>query len=597
MCGIHLLLNPLANGSIAIQKMIAAASHRGPDASGIAQVKDSVFLGSNRLKIQDLSNDSNQPFWSADEKAVLVLNGEIYNYPDLKNELLDLGHKFHTRSDTEVLLYWLMEYGIEKMGKIKGMFAFTFVDLNSGNVIIARDPSGEKPLYYWNVGDSWCFSSESKGILAASDQYPQIDTEQFLPYFYIRHSFPDKSLFQNIHQVLPGHGFQIPLDGKHPVQFKWDYLPRQPLTNNQSTFEKLLKDAVLKTFQAQRPVGLTLSGGADSSLLYAMWYEETGIPLHTYTVTFEKSLQTKYQDPVFAKKLIKKYPSIHHEVNISFNSLMENWEEYVTNMDQPIGDSAGFLTWMIAKKAKADLAVLVSGAGADELFGGYNRHMAFKSVLQYPKFYQYCRNHLSGFPLSNATKKTLLSLENSLDRTFINYASLLPIPKSSQTLFTKWYPQSPNDFKNALEWDRQIYLANDILKIHDNVCMAHGIEGRSPYLDSELIMMGRSLSERQHLELAGKKWIKEALENRGLHSISKRKKIGFGLPIQEWLRDNEEFKRWVYGSIRKMEKTWGKSFPEEMRKLSSHPENAKSSEFLLIWNLFLLASWLKHNIK
>ncbi len=596
MCGIHLLINPLEDGTKAIRKMMDATAHRGPDCSGFSDLGQNVFLAGNRLKILDLSDASNQPFWSQNKDAVLVWNGALYNYQDLRNELLDLGYFFRTNSDSEVLLYWLMEFGSTKISALKGMYALIFANKKSGEITVARDPSGEKPLYFWSSGCSWCFSSETRGILAASTKNPVIDTDQFLPYFYFRHSFPDKTLYQNIQQILPGNGLMIPWNGENPKSIQW----KKPYSESQawtySRFEKFLKDSVLKNFHAERPVGMILSGGADSSLLYAMWHEETGIPLSTYTATFEKEFQRKYEDPKFAQKLITRYPSHHHEVNITIKNVMENWDHYIRDLDQPIGDSAGFLTWMIAKEAKTEVKVLISGAGADELFAGYNRHQAYKKLLQNPNLFRFLQKFFTRFPLPGPLKKMLLSQENSLEQTYINYSALLPIPLKHQAHFTKWYPKSEDNFKNALEWDRTFYLVNDILKIQDTACMAHGIEGRSPYLDQELIGMSLNMSEKQHLELTGKTWIKEALNSRGLSYISKRKKLGFGLPLQEWLATDKEFRAWVFEPIIKMEKIWGKNFPEEMRKFASQPEKGVQNHFLIIWNLFLLASWLKqHN--
>lgn len=569
-----------------------ATTHRGPDFSGFEKLAENVFLAGNRLKILDLTAASNQPLWSADKNAVLVWNGALYNYKELKNELVELGYTFRTHSDSEVLLYWLKAFGVKKISSLKGMFAFAFADLERHELIVARDPSGQKPLYLYNSGDFWAFSSESRGILAALPQKPAIDENQFLPYFHARHSFPDQTFYKEIHQVLPGHGMVLNWETQTSTPFQWDYPIEKQTYFHQSKFESLLKDAVRKHFRAERPVGMVLSGGADSSLLYAIWQEETGIALPTYTATFDQALQHKYEDPIFTKRLVQKYPANHHEIKITVATLMENWPAYIESLDQPIGDSAGFLTWMIAKKAKEKVNILISGAGADELFGGYNRHKAFKNYLKNPNAFILLKKYFHGIPMPSALGKMLKATAVTPEKTFVNFATLYPLPKASQNIFQPWYPQSNAPFKNALDFDRTFYLVNDVLKIHDNACMAHGIEGRSPYLDHDLVVFSRSMQEKLHLELKAKAWIKGALENRGLGFIANRKKLGFGLPLLEWFQIEPDFQEWVLGTIRKMAATWGEILPPDMLKLASVPENAKTAHFLVIWNLFLLASWL-----
>ena len=593
MCGINVIINPDSDSHKAIELMMHATMHRGPDHSGFSKVGENVSFAGNRLKILDLSETSNQPIWNKEKDAVLVWNGAIYNYQDLRNELLDLGCEFKGSSDSEVLLYWLQKFGTGKIDSLKGMFAFAFADLKKKQVIIARDFSGEKPLYFLHEGNNWYFSSETKGILAGNKAQCPIDGQQFIPYFYYRHSFPDSTFFKQIRQVLPGEILVLDFSGAILERQNLDIPYFQPYKINQSIFEETLKDAVLKNFNAERPVGMVLSGGADSSLLYSLWYEETGQPLNTFTVVLEKKYQTKYNDPYFTKYLAKKYPSFHHEISVSQSDVRDNWPEYIQSMDQPIGDSAGFLTWFVAKTAKEKVKVLISGAGADELFGGYNRHRAYWHYLQNPDLLKILKKVAPNFLFPPPWKKVLESIHHNSDLTFIQMAALQTIPDEHIGEFQKWYPKHENPFKNALEWDRTFYLVNDILKIHDNACMAHGIEGRSPYLDMDLLAMVYAESENNMDNLIGKKFIKTALQTRGLSKIANRKKLGFGLPLSEWFEEIE-FRHWVFEPIMEMEKIWGQEFPAEMRKLAANPEKSEKRQFLQLWNLFILASWLKN---
>lgn len=586
------MINADSDSTQAIEAMMHATMHRGPDHSGFSRVTENIFFAGNRLKILDLSDASNQPIWNKEKDAVLIWNGALYNYQDLRNELLDLGCEFTGSSDSEVLLNWLKLYGTEKIHALKGMFAFAFADLKKKQIIISRDISGEKPLYFSQNDNQWFFSSETKGILAGHENQLPIDTSQFIPYFYYRHSFPDSSFYQQIRQVLPGEVMVLDFLGKVRNREKLDIPELKTNRLSQSAFEETLKDAVLKNFNAERPVGMVLSGGADSSLLYSLWYEETGQPLNTFTVALEKKYQSKYNDPYFAKYLTKKYPGFHHEILVSQSDLRDNWSEYIQSMDQPIGDSAGLLTWMVAKTAKEKVKVLISGAGADELFGGYNRHLAYAQYLKHPKLFKYLKAFGPDFLFPASWKKVLQSIHEDPDLTFIQMAALQPIPNQFYPDFQKWYPQNESPIKSALEWDRTFYLVNDILKIHDNACMSHGIEGRSPYLDMDLLSMVQAQSDMDNL--IGKKLIKTALQNRGLGKIANRKKLGFGLPLLEWFEERE-FRNWVFEPLIAMEKTWGPDFPSEMRKLAANPEKSDKRQFLQLWNLFILASWLKNN--
>lgn len=592
MCGINVIINPDSDSHKAIELMMHATAHRGPDHSGFSKVRGNIYFAGNRLKILDLSETSNQPLWTKEKDAVLVWNGALYNYQDLRNELLDLGCEFKGSSDSEVLLYWLKKSGTSKIDRLKGMFAFAFADLNKKQIIIARDFSGEKPLYFLQSKKTWYFSSETKGILAGLQAPISIDPHQFLPYFYYRHSFPDSTFYQQIQQILPGEILVLDFSGAILERQKLEIPFFHTDKINQFIFEEALKDAVLKNFNAERPVGMVLSGGADSSLLYALWYEDTGQPLNTFTVALEKKYQTKYNDPYFTKYLTKKHPSSHHEISVSQSDVRDNWQEYIQSMDQPIGDSAGFLTWFVAKTAKEKVKVLISGAGADELFGGYNRHRAYWHYLQNPGLYKFLKKVRPNFLFPPSWKKVLESIHHNPDLTFIQMAALQPIPEDYIGEFQKWYPKHENPFKNALEWDRTFYLVNDILKIHDNSCMAHGIEGRSPYLDMDLLSMVYAESEKNTDHLIGKKFIKTALQKRGLGKIANRKKLGFGLPLLEWFEE-KEFRNWVFEPIRAMEKTWSPDFSPEMRKLAANPQKSEKRQFLQLWNLFILASWLK----
>lgn len=592
MCGINFLIRN-NQASEAIQRMMQATSHRGPDHEDFYVHQETVAFAGNRLKILDVSDASNQPFWSPDGQHALVWNGALYNYQDLRNRLLEAGFIFKTNSDTEVLLYWLMHKGLDGLQDCKGMFALAFIDFSKERAVLLRDFSGEKPLYYWNEGKEWLFSSEQRGILAALPQKPVVEAGQVDAYLSLRHTLPHAGFFKEVRQMLPGQGMVIDFAGNVLDNIALS-TPTFAQERNQLVFEDLLKDAVLNNFHTERPVGLILSGGVDSSLIYALWYEETMQPMPTFTATFEEKYQQKYNDPRYVKKLQNHYPSLHQPVMITLEAVMNSWEDYIAQVDIPVGDSASLLTWMIAKEAKKEVQVLISGAGADELFAGYTRHLAFARYLKNPGFFLFLQKFNVLWSGTRSLHKFFSSLDPNPGNTYINMAALGSPEEALLTKLRLSYPQSLEPFKAALDWDRQVYLVNDVLKIHDNACMAHGIEGRAPYLSQELLSLSQSMTEQEHLQQIGKQWLKEALRKRGLHTISQRKKLGFGLPLEEWMQQRE-FQKWVFSGITRLGIPWESYFPEQIRRFVREPHRIPKHQFLLVWNLFLLLSWLDIN--
>ncbi|MBD8488672.1 asparagine synthase (glutamine-hydrolyzing) [Echinicola sp. CAU 1574] len=595
MCGINLILNFSAEGEKAIIKMMEAIRHRGPDHSEWLAVNEELYLAANRLKTIDLGDWANQPV-NVKDSYFLCWNGALYNAEDLRNRLLQLGEAFQSRSDSEIIIKWLSKYGADGIVDFQGMYSILFIDKVSKILVAARDQFGKKPLYYFHQSNKWIFSSEAKAIAQSGIVPSEIDSAQYLPYFYSRHSLPVDSFYRDVKQLLPGEIMSIDFEGNLLEHKKLSFQGISVRLPDKQHFKMLLTDAVLNHFQADVPVGILLSGGADSSLLLSTWFEETGIPLHTFTVTFEDAYLKKYQDPKYAKWVSQKYNCEHHEILITQELVLENWGAYIDSLDQPIGDSAGFISWMIAKEAKKYVKILVSGAGADELFGGYGRHEAFKFYLKFKELLTKSSTVGGSIPfLTRRLKKMLLAVEGSEEATFLNFSSLRNVPKQNRSHFLDYYPTIKTPFKAALEWDRNYYLVNDVLKIHDNALMAHGIEGRAPYLDKAIVELSLSLSEEQHLQLKSKQWIRESLEDVGLGKIANRKKIGFGLPLKEWLLKDQKFRDYFMEHIKPFVEEQRDYLPQEIHKLSLASEKFIKDNFLQIWNLFVLASWYQKN--
>ncbi|GGF32892.1 asparagine synthase (glutamine-hydrolyzing) [Echinicola rosea] len=596
MCGVNLVMNFSQNGETAIQQMMQATAHRGPDHAAWCQVNDQLFVAGNRLKTVDLGDWSNQPVQIDNGAFTLVWNGAIYNADELRNHLLQAGVVFESRSDSEVLLKWLKAYGISGVKSLQGMYAVVFIDQSNQEVIIARDPHGKKPLYYFHESSRWLFSSESRSIIASGFIPKRLDNAQFVPYFYSRHSFPDKSFFEQVKQVLPGKVLQLDFEGNIKKEQHVEIQAQSQKLPDKEGFRSLLSDAVLKHFHADVPVGLMLSGGADSSLLLQCWTQETGIPLHTFTVSFEEKHRKKFPDPVHAQQVAAKYRCAHHEVLVTSKLLLQYLPDYIASLDQPIGDSASFLSWMIAKEAKPYVRILISGAGADELFSGYNRHEAFRQYLHHKTFALKAAKSMGKFPFfGRHIKKLAKGIREDESITFLNFSSLRSIPEEYLSRFLDYYPKVLSPYKAALEWDRGYYLVNDVLKIHDNALMSHGIEGRAPYLDTALVRLSKSLTEEQHLSLSPKEWIKTLLADSGQAKVAVRKKAGFGLPLREWLEEDRALQSLVFGTIKTFAQAQQDIIPREMLTLALRPDKHVKHHFLEIWNLYILAAWCTYH--
>ncbi|WP_111668805.1 asparagine synthase (glutamine-hydrolyzing) [Algoriphagus litoralis] len=587
MCGIHLIWGKGASKD-SIQRLVTSSQHRGPDQEAIYSPWTGLWVGVNRLQILHPGPDADQPFWSEDGKSLLLFNGEIYNFLELRSLLSKMGIDFITQSDTEVLLHYLRIFGAKGLEKLNGMFALIYIDLINKSVLVGRDRNGEKPLYYAQSPDSLIISSEIRGIAGARAHLP--DWAQVEHYFYFRAPSPGKTFHRGISAWKPGRYSTI---FRHDT-FRWDTLPAPEHPEeaiSQELFGKTLENVVLNQFHADVPVGLLLSGGTDSSLLYSLWYKKTGTPLPTYTIQVEKKYRSKYADGNHSIRFAKQIPTAHQLIEIDQKIFLENWDEYLQSVDLPIGDSAGFLTWMIGKKAKSEVKVLISGAGADELWGGYQRHAAFERYLDQQAFWSKWAEFLEKFPFGYHWKKFMSGIRPDPNQTFLNFSALQNPPLELIGDYERIFNSKLPEYKRMLDFDRQCYLVQDVLKVHDNALMAHGIEGRAPYLDLSMVKLWQQVNDPEML--SGKPWIKHILRENDLGWVADRRKFGFGLPLKEWLSEGGEVSKRIFHTLRVFDQSHGQNFSAPVRQLLQNPESGAKTQFLTVYNLFLLAEWAK----
>jgi len=603
MCGINLIIDKTKTlDDSVIQRMNASIDHRGPDNSDWKQYSHAnqrFFLGNTRLQILDLHERANQPMTSENGQYAITFNGEIYNYKTLRNTLIDFGFKFNTESDTEVLLNWLIKFGASGIKSLNGMFAFSFINIEKGTTIIARDQHGMKPLYYSKTNTAFIFSSEIKGIHASNLISKDLNENQIGHYLQYKYAKAPETFFKNIKSVKPGYVVTIDESGWKEAPF---FNPINIGENKEVDLEEvegLIKSALARHLKADTTVGLFLSGGVDSTLLLAL-AKELEVSLPTFSIAHnasEGSFGT--QDAKFARKAAKQFGSSHFEFEVD-TSLLSGFQEHIHNMDQPIGDSASLLTDFLSKKAGEHVKTVLSGAGADEWYAGYNRHQAFhyylksnvlkgnaKTFKNISSFLPTGKDHAFRKPFQLA-KKFLENLDKNPQTTYLNFLSFKYFNLHQQL------PESltETNFKWALDHDRQHYLVEDVLMLGDQWSMRNSIEQRLPFLDNELTAYVDSI-EQESLLANGKKWVLKSILNKyGGKEYNQRPKEGFGLPTGKWLHEGNFLEQLNFlnnpHSI-----IFNYTEKDKIDNLVKTHMLKKQDYSLEIWSVMVLANWLE----
>ena len=379
MCGIFGIINYSNSLNLKddLKSLAKQMHHRGPDDESYF-IDGHVGIGMKRLSIIDLTT-GNQPFFSSDSKVILVLNGEIYNYKKLKIDLIKKGYKFRSDSDVEVLVFLYEEYGLDCIKYINGMFSFALVDLSKKLIWLVRDRLGIKPLYYYHDNERFIFSSELSGI--SNLVKSKINDSAILDYLAFSYIPAPKSIYENIFKVLPAEQIVVGTKNKNISQsFYWQLkdFENLELTQKQAdnNLDKLISKTVDEQMMSDVPIGIFLSGGLDSSIITSYASTKSKNPINTFTIDFKNKLS---KDSFFANLVSKNINSCHYSIKVDSKMQLNTIDEIVGFMDEPMSDSAIVPTYIISKFAKEKgIKVLLSGAGGDEIFGGYNRYFSNK---------------------------------------------------------------------------------------------------------------------------------------------------------------------------------------------------------------------------
>ncbi len=617
MCGINCIIDKNSNLPPHLVGLMNQAIHyRGPDHQNILSENmnhGTIYLGANRLRIADQDPASDQPMFSADRKKVLIFSGEIYNYPDLKKKLIQQGIIFKTESDTEVLLNMLSLKGEEAIHELKGMFAFVFVDFTRNRLIAARDRHGMKPFFYADTPSAFIISSESKAVIASGLTQGKLSEEgikEYLKYRYINHP---RTIYEGIFQLTPGTFISIDLQ-THKIEeitfIKTTIIP-SPRTAADliSVVEEKIVESLKKHLSSSKPAGLMLSGGVDSSLLLYL-ARKHDLSLEYFYSAVNKSEDEIYgtRDYEYSKWIAEKFNLPNHSILEFDNRILHELPGQVKMLDLPVGDSAFILTDILSKAASGQVGVLITGAGADEYFAGYNRHMAYKHYLDYYTFFKILApfnraiadflNSGKNHPLRKKyrlARKFLKDLRRDPELTYDNFMSS-GVADQEEVFDDSNTGRIPgnreNYLKNALNRDRREYLVNDILLMTDQVTLYNGLEVRSPYLDDDLVETVQNIPP-SILMKEGQKWIlKKILKNYGMNPIAERPKEGFGLPFGKWIRERE-FDYLRNDMIDKNNRLFQYVDPSRLNSLMQSHMELKEDNSQSLFSILVLSEWLK----
>ena len=550
MCGIAAVISPEASWQERVGGMVGMLAHRGPDARGVKNV-DQCALGHARLSIIDLTTGA-QPMSDAAERYWIVFNGEMYNFLALRHELEGLGHRFVTRSDTEVIIAAYHQWGRGCLDRFRGMFAFALWDRREKTLFAARDLFGEKPLYYATTpAGALVIASELKAVVASGAVEPRVSltsVDAFLAFGYVP---PDRTVYENVHVLPPAHCLEW-RDGGVRVERYWSprFETREvALPEAAAELLRLMDQAVERQMIADVPVGAFLSGGLDSSTIVALMQRHNPSPVKTFSVGFGDEIN----ELPYARAVALRYGTEHHEIDLGRPNVAELLLRMVEVYDEPFADTSHIPTFRIAGYARQFVKVVLSGDGGDELFGGYSWYptlaasesvrlaraqwLVLRAAARLKSSHQLRRR---GAVAALATRGDMWE-RDVMAVTMIRRRRRLRLWGGGHAaLFSPNGLFRPGDdvrgLNRAFHFDLTSYLPGDILVKVDRAAMAHGLETRAPFLDRDLVEFALSLPPSLKVRGDATKIVmRAAFEHLWPEELRDRPKQGFGSPLAEWM--------------------------------------------------------------
>ncbi len=612
MCGFTGFTNFIDNAQETLENMMNTIIHRGPDSEG-KYIDDDIALGFRRLSIIDLEN-GDQPVFSEDGSKIMLFNGEIYNYKSIREELTGKGHVFRTESDSEVLLHGFEEYGTGVLNKLRGMFAFVVWDKNSRELFGARDFFGIKPLYYSLSGKSFLFGSEIKSFIPHPHFKKELNNDALESYLTFQYSAHNETFFRNVFRLPPAHYFTLKdgrLDIKRYWEIKFDADEKPSLDEWVNRISDTFKDSVEAHKVADVEVGSFLSSGVDSS--YAAAVSDVD---RTFTVGFGND--EKYNEIGWAKEFSKAIGKENTSKVISAEEYWSTFPKIQYHMDEPLADPSAVALYFVCNLASQNLKVVLSGEGADEIFGGYNVYSEPGATAydRLPFGLRKAVGKLAGRLPAKRGVNFFIRKGKTVEERFIGNAYIFspderrkllkiktdaPLP---QELAKPFYDKVKNkdDVTKMQYLDLHMWMTGDILLKADKMSMANSLELRVPFLDKEVMELARQIPTRyrvthkEHTDNNTKYITKYAMRLAAKKDTppqtaktAAKKKLGFPVPIRVWLREDK-----YYNIIKDSfssdvsEKYFNRDY---LLKLLDDHKNSKADNSRKIWTVYTFLVW------
>ncbi len=632
MCGITGIINHHAFPAVErlIREMADAQAHRGPDDDGYF-IDDDVAFGHRRLAVIS-PETGHQPIFNEDGTVVAILNGEIYNHLELRRELQQKGHRFTTESDTETLVHLYEEFGYSFVSQLQGMFAFAIYDRHNHHLLLARDRLGQKPLFYFMSNDTLVFASELSGLLAHPAMVKELDMTAIGDYLSLLYIPEPKTVYRHVHRLPPGCTMTFSIDDPQPIiqpYWRLDFSRKTQQINFQDAVKQLrglVENAVRKRMLADVPLGVFLSGGLDSAIITAVAAKiRASEGIDAYTIGFADTAYDERAEARDTAAAISRLPGVnlrHHELEVTPDDF-DILQKLIRHFGQPFADASMLPTFLLSQFTRTGLTVALSGDGADEIFGGYERYIAmrmFHSLRRLPSLTQYIYKALAAI-LPDSGERTFCGrlrrfsslLSQPKENAYFSLLDRCPTPIRHQIFGPRLHEFSNNntlpfaDFEKTLtatdftercsELDIHTYLPGDVLTKVDIASMACSLEVRSPFLDHELVEFAAALP--WDFKLHGndrKRILKAAFADLLPHEIMNRRKRGFGVPLAAWLRTTwrKQAEEALFDGP-----LFSEGFVERdpLLKIWNDHQSSRSDWSYLLWTLLMLSLFLeKQNI-
>lgn len=554
MCGFVGFTNKINDASIVLGKMMDRIKHRGPDSDG-KYVDEQAAMGFRRLSIVDLSENGSQPIFNEDKSIVITFNGEIYNYQQLREELSSYGHTFYTKTDTEVLVHSYEQWGTDMLNKLRGMFAFVIFDKNKQQFFGARDFFGIKPLYYAKMGETLMWGSEIKSFLDHPHFVKELNENVLETYLTFQYSPTSETFFKNVFKLPAAHYF-IYKDGELEVKRYWDVKFTPDDKPDLDEWVDRISDTFKNSVQAHKiadvEVGSFLSSGVDSSYVAAVADVDK-----TFTVGFGED--EKYNEIGYAKEFSK---YIHKENNSKVITPDEYWGNFAKiqyHMDEPLADPAAVALFFVCQIASEKVKVVLSGEGADEIFGGYNIYHNPADMASYNKIPRPIRRAVGAVAQHLPHKhgiNFLIRGSQDLQERFIGNAYMFTEKERKELLKIKTSAPAPmavtkpfydrcadNDEVTQMQYlDLHLWMTGDILLKADKMSMAHSLELRVPFLDKEVMALAEQIPTKHRVTPENTKYAMRIAALKACPpQTANKKKLGFPVPIRVWLKEDKYY--------------------------------------------------------